>query len=156
MKDNQDIPDDWAVCESKLDGTMTEEHYTENTFSDIPKYRSTKGCIAMCIKCVHKWRLFEHDPKKDYTQYKLPNDEQLAQLEYKEIKLDYKAQAPREQGAELYKNLTTSFIQNNLKHKITQSSLHFMPEHPTADDFKMKMLVYHPDMGGEITSASIQ
>ena len=43
MKGNQDIPDDWAVCEAGLNEEMTQEKYDEDEFCYYPKFRSVNS-----------------------------------------------------------------------------------------------------------------
>lgn len=69
LKGKLDIPDEWAVCESGVDVTLSQEDWDSKNFSYVNKFHAINSNIQVCLKCVYKWKLFEHDPTKDYTVF---------------------------------------------------------------------------------------
>jgi hypothetical protein len=68
LKGQLDIPDDWAKCESNLSADLTQEDYEEKNYEGIKKFSEIDGANELCLKCLYKWKLYEHDPKKNYLE----------------------------------------------------------------------------------------
>ena len=59
---NEDIPEDWATCESGIDSNTTWEE-----LATIQRYCSQGDEFCLCLKCAIKWKKFEFEADKIYS-----------------------------------------------------------------------------------------
>lgn len=53
--------------------------------------------MSLCIGCVRKWKLFQHDPKKDYTKA-VASSQTKFNMEHKDVKIELISKPSREKG----------------------------------------------------------
>ena len=66
QKGNQDIPNEWAVCESDID-----EYAGEEALTKIQGYEAVQSRFKLCVKCALKWKEFDFKPELDYAKEKV-------------------------------------------------------------------------------------
>jgi hypothetical protein len=59
---NEDIPEDWATCESGIDADTTWEE-----LATIQRYCSLGDEFCLCLKCAIKWKKFEFENDRIYS-----------------------------------------------------------------------------------------
>ena len=116
MKGNEDIPDDWCICESGLpeDKNMTYEEFQKLGFGYLTAMEENNTDAKFCLLCFLKWKKYKPQPNKNYAKHLVKVMNQKKNMYYKEIIIDLKSKLPREKGEVIFENLQKEYLKNNI------------------------------------------
>jgi hypothetical protein len=134
QKGNQDIPNEWAVCESDID-----EYADEEALTKIQGYEAVQSRFKLCVKCALKWKEFDFKPELDYAKEKVHDaKENLKPIKIKKPSDDNMIFT--QPGSEIFKNLSTEYVKEIAKRQITEEFLKIGRYIPQDDDFDQEFL----------------